>query len=341
MVKFGCPHRRWPVSFFLAVPPTMTIRPALPPVWLSLLLLLGCGSGRDEPVQEEDELIVTQVSGFPHTVHIFKPTSAQRALVVLHGGSGDTVSIAFQLGLNVSASLLSSSTINWDWLHAHNTMVVLPQGQHIDGALSTQATTWSNHSMVSGQDDLAFLQALAAKLRSDYGMSQLAVAGHSMGGMMVNRLWCESPTTFDSHVAFAGPASAYYLDHPEACQPGSQARPYLGIIGGKDGVMGTEGLWEADTWTIATPVVEAARQAFENPVTIPEWRQHQQRAAQLCAETPDLAGSSPTPGGAVWTACGGRLELRRIDEAEHALSSLQEVSGASLIDSIAAFITSH
>lgn len=313
----------------------------------STAALAGCGGGGggDAPADNDvlTTLTVANPSGgnFPHTVNVLWPAGATRAVVVLHGGGGDQVSVSRQLGLNDSAVATTLSTVNWSWLRANKVMAIFPQGQTFDTIHYPGATTWSNHAMTSGQDDKAFLQALAARVRSQYGFSKVSIVGHSMGGAMVNRMWCESPATFDHHIAFAGPASSHFLETPADCRPGSAARPYLGMTGDADDVMQTQGAWESTTWQVNPIVVAAAIGAWQNSTMIGEWHQHGLRAATLCGATPDVNAKTTTAWGASWTACGGALELRRVTGANHSLDSLQSTSGLTLADEVIRFIDTH
>lgn len=305
---------------------------------IASLMLMGaltaCGGGGDSSVAPEpvDELISISVKkpdsadNFPHLVDVYKPAGATRVIVMLHGGGGDKSAAAYQLGLNSSATTTSTNTVNWDWLRANKVMLVLPQGQSIES--EEGATTWSNLAMDSGQDDVAFLKALAAKLRSDYALSDIALMGHSMGGAMTNRMWCESPATFNAYVSLAGPASSAFLA-PDSCAPQPpDVRPYMGIIGDVDEVMQTAEAWEAPTWTVNRAVVLLALNAWENDVVISEWQQQRNRATLMCG-TPPVIDTLVTSGNVdTWTSCSSRLVLKRVRGAEHAVASIDAQMGS-------------
>ena len=296
----------------------------------AVTLLSACGgsSSGDTPAPAPtDQLVSATVSGFPNPIDIYRTTGATRAIVLLHGGGGDKSAIAYQVGLNADASTTSASTIHWAWLDANKVMLVVPQGQHL--ASEPNGTTWSNYAMNSGQDDKAFLQVLAAKLRSDYGMASITLMGHSMGGVMTNRMWCESPGTFDSYVSLAGPASSEFNKAATPCAPGSAARPYMGIIGDSDDIMQTAGVWEAATWTVNPTVVLASVTAWDNNVVIGEFHQQQARASIVCGGT--LASTAFTNAGNVdtWVSCANKLLLKRVHGAEHGVASIDAQMGAS------------
>ncbi|HSI49373.1 MAG TPA: hypothetical protein VLA61_13950 [Ideonella sp.] len=294
----------------------------------SVALLSACGGGSDDDVSpsETDQLITNvQVTsstgaGFPHQVNIYKPKGATRAIVALHGGGGNNVAISYQLGLNSSPTDLTTSTINWAWLEANHVMLVLPQGQHIES--NEGATTWNNYAMDSGQDDKAFLAALSAKIRSDYGVRNVTLMGHSMGGVMTNRMWCESNSSFDLYVSLAGPASQTFQTSA-TCAPGADPKPYIGIIGDTDPVMETEGNWDQSIWTINRLIVgitQVSGPAWVNDEVINEQVQQQVRATAMCGESVSASPTQPGDKYDVWTNCGNKLKLYRVHGAGHGVS---------------------
>jgi len=300
-------------------------------------------SGTTQQPTVTDQLVSTTVAGYPHAVNIYRTAGATRAIVLLHGGGGDLNAVAYQVGLNSSATTTTAATINWAWLDANKVTLVIPQGQHL--ASNPGATTWSNYAMTSGQDDKAFLQALAAQVRSDYGLTDITLMGHSMGGAMTNRMWCESNATFSRYVSLAGPASSTFNQAATPCTPGSAAAPYMGIIGDADSIMQTAGAWEAATWTVNPTVVLASIEAWVNNVVIGEFHQQQARTVQACAGT--LSSSGYTTAGNVdtWSSCSGRLVLKRVHGADHGVASLDAQMGAAsnldVMDAVMAFAAAH
>lgn len=310
-----------------------------------VISLAACGGGGDggsssapTPVPV-DQLLTASVTGYPHQVDIYSTAGATRAIVMLHGGGGNKSAIAYQLGLNADTSSTTFSTVNWTWLDANKVMLVVPQGQHI--ASEPNATTWRNYAMNSGQDDKAFLQALAAKIRSEYGIANITLMGHSMGGVMTNRMWCESADTFDAYVSLAGPASSEFNKVATPCAPGAAAKPYMGIIGDSDTRVG--GVWEAATWTVDTALVQASVTAWENNVVIGEFHQQQARTAIVCSGTLDGQGSINSGNVDTWTSCAGKLVLKRVLGAEHGLASIDARMGSSssldVMDAVMAFVS--
>jgi poly(3-hydroxybutyrate) depolymerase len=307
--------------------------------------LTACGGGgsTNPAPSPTDQLASTTVSGYPHAVNVYNAAGATRAIVLLHGGGGDLNAVAYQVGLNSSVSTTTQATINWAWLDANHVMLVVPQGQHI--ASNPGATTWSNHAMNSGQDDKAFLQALAAKIRNEYGMSHITLMGHSMGGVMTNRMWCESPATFDAYASLAGPASSYYNDPATPCNPGNAARPYMGIIGDNDSIVQTAGGWDAATWTFNSVFVAASIAAWDNDVSIGEFQQQRARTAIVCGGTLDSNAFVSSGNVDTWATCGGKLVLKRVRGADHGVASIDAQMGAAsnldVMDAVLGFVAAQ
>jgi poly(3-hydroxybutyrate) depolymerase len=319
------------------------IRGLLAAVTLAALGACGGGGGGGSTVFVESPMGATlstaqRVGNFPHDVDFYVPANPRRAIVFLHGGLGRNFSIAHQLGLNTNGSAVSpepptSGTVDWAWLDANGVIAVFPQGQVAPAANSVNATTWNNWAMDSGQNDVAFLQALAAQVRRTYGVNKVALAGHSMGGVMVNRMWCESPATFDSYVAMAGPASSHFLTAP--CQP-STVKPYMGIIGSTDSVMQNSD-WTAQQWTIV-PVLSSTP-GFVDPQVIGEWVQHARRVALRCgASAPALDSNTAGNSTETWSGCSGSVVLNRVLGADHGINSMESVRGRRMVDDLAAFV---
>lgn len=286
--------------------------------------LAACGGGgSSNSVAAGDSLVTTaKVDGYPNVaLNIYVPAGgATRAIVALHGGGGNNNAIAYQLGLNSSDSLTTPNSINWDWLHANKVIMVFPQGQHIES--NTGATTWSNYAMDSGQDDKTFLVALATKIRNDYGVKNITLMGHSMGGVMTNRMWCESNSTFDFYMSLAGPASQTF-ETSAKCDPGANPKPYMGVIGDSDPVMETKGNWDQPIWTINRRLVgitQLSGPAWINDEVINEQVQQQVRATAMCSDTVSATPNETDASADTWRNCGGKLKLLRVHGAGHGVA---------------------
>lgn len=329
--------------------PLRLLRAALLGSCVALLAACG-GSGGTASVQpppppgpppSADELRTAQrIAGFPHDVDLYIPAGATRAIVFLHGGTGRNYALAATLGLNLNVSGLdpappTSTTVDWAWLRANKVIAVFPQGQV--APRTADATTWSNWAMNSGQDDVAFLRALASYLRSTFSITKLGLSGHSMGGTMTNRMWCESPATFDAYVAIAGPASAHYLDAATPCRP-TTVQPYMSIIGSDDNVMRDQD-WTAERWTILPLLSESP--GFINPDVWGEWNHLPERVQQRCnGSAPALDAKTTADSTEIWTACSGSIVQWRILGADHGINGMESIRRKRMVDAVASFVGS-
>lgn len=305
---------------------------------LVTVLLTACGGGSDDdsppltvtpPDSPTETLTVnTSIAGFPHAIDIYRPANATRAVILLHGGLGTKDQIAYNVGINLTRNLPTTTSVNWNWLRERGVILVTPQGQAINGS---PANTWSNYVMTSGQDDVGFLKALAQHVRTTYGVSEVYLMGHSMGAVMTNRMWCESGATFNGYAAFAGPAAVGLQGG--ACRPDTK-RPYYGIVGAQDTVLQASD-WSAPTWTLTNLVANTA--AFVNPVVVGEWAQFVARSNDVCNENVSLTGKVVADNIETWTSCSGRLRVRHALALDH---SLGMPNGTVLIDGAMSFLDS-
>jgi polyhydroxybutyrate depolymerase len=276
-----------------------------------------------------------QLTGFPHQIDIYSTSIANKAVIFLHGGGGTKEYIASDLGLvTLVGDPPTSATINWDWINTNKILVALPQGQAVSS--NPTAYTWSNHVMDSGVDDMAFLQALATYIKAQYGISDIYLAGHSNGGMMANRIWCEAPENFKAYISLSGPASSYYLAPSTPCTP-STVKPYYGIVGGQDTELRVAGNWDQSMW-LMDPTY-AYLPAFVNIALIGEWTQQvMTRGPLMCNEVPRLADGVTVNGVETWNNCNGNLKLQEVLNGDHDIPALEAASGQKMRDLIMSFI---
>jgi poly(3-hydroxybutyrate) depolymerase len=186
--------------------------------WFALLFVLvisGCRLQSGVVVETDQKL-----ASAPHRFDVYRAPGAQVAVVFLHGGGGTKKQFAQQLQGD-----------DWERLLIDNkALAVFPQGQAI--AAAPRATTWSNHVMTSGVDDVAFLRDLVRHIAHRYGVSRFYLAGHSNGGMMAGRVFYELPALFEGYVMISGPPSARYLG-----LAGPMPRPVLCVVGDADAVL--------------------------------------------------------------------------------------------------------
>jgi polyhydroxybutyrate depolymerase len=286
------------------------------------------------PAPDGTLLETVTLPDFPHAIDIYAVDGAERAVVLLHGGGGNAHSSAYDVQLNATDGAPTETTVDWDWLTANSTIAVFPQGQALPDA--PNAFTWDNHVMVSGQDDVAFLEELAAYLRSRFGISDVYLLGHSNGAMMTNRMWCESADTFDGYVAIAGPASEYYLNSATPCEP-SVMKPYFGVVGSDDNVIGARSNWEAATWEINPLLARVSAEAFVDPGLIGEWTQTVARSEGMCGETLEVEDAVVDGTTDTWSACDSKLMLQRVNGGGHPIRTLEQAAGVRIRDVVSDF----
>lgn len=254
------------------------------------------------------------IPGHPHTIDLFHTSNAQPkyAIIFLHGGGGTKEKFAQALG------------IDEPFLSRFDLLAVFPQGQTKMGG----NRTWSNYVMDSGQNDVAFLTDLSAFVRSRYKVKKVYVVGHSNGGMMANRLWCEAPEPFDGFGSFAGPASvALGPDGKAPCNP-KVKRPYVGVVGDRDRVLQTSGSFDQPVWSVRPLLVT---DAFTDPKLVNEVRFHTEvRAPLMCGERPAAQPTQKRGKTSVWSACNGKLELIRVSGGGHPIDDLIQAAGVDL-----------
>ncbi|WP_413560266.1 alpha/beta hydrolase family esterase [Bdellovibrio sp. HCB209] len=270
---------------------------------LALIQFTGCkGSSSDSApttpvtysVKSNQSL---NISG--REVDLYVPSNATSAIVFLHGGGGNKEGFAYNLGLKTTSNSFSYTltSAGQAWLAKEKVIAVFPQGLTVGGA----NWTWSNRVMTSGADDVLFLQNLVAAIKADTSLpavSKVYIVGHSNGGMMANRMWCESPNTFDGYVTFAGPPSTKLASTgANPCNP-TATKPYMGVVGDRDRVLQSGGNMNATNWTIASSLVSNAN-AWEDatPQVLNDKVYHTTRVGIKCSGsvgTPTTSGQVTT-----------------------------------------------
>lgn len=260
---------------------------------------------------------------------VFMPTAQpQSAVVFLHGGGGKKESIEEGLELTpVSQARLDQLGVAW----------VFPQGL----AAAGNSFTWENYVMTSGTDDVAFLTELAAWVRTRLGVAKVTLSGHSNGGIMTHRIWCEAGTLFDRYLPVAGPASVHFRPSGGAACPGT--KPIFAIVGDGDLVLQTPGNLSAPTWTIA-PFFRllSAAGTFVDPDVLNEFLAHKSvRMAALCPGEA-LAAPVETTRRKMYSGCGGKVVTWLVKAQEtptgignHAIGALEQDGAFTLTDELA------
>lgn len=262
----------------------------------------------------------------PHAFDVFRASDADTVIVFLHGGGGTKEAVEYALGLKTTPDTGSYDVANKDILLNNKIIAVFPQGQ---AYRRNATTTWSNYVMTSGQDDKQFLTDLVSYVKSQYHVSHIILSGHSNGGMMTSRVWCESPQLFDTYVAFAGPPSEHFLNAATPCAPTSP-KPFLSMVGSADMVL-RDSDWEAQTWTI-NPLLTAGS-SFIDPVLIGERAFLPTKVSRRCGATVGAGESDATRQGVrtTWSYCNGSIKLVRLEGSGHSMDSIQSTSGSNML----------
>jgi poly(3-hydroxybutyrate) depolymerase len=294
----------------------------------------GCGDGGHDP---NPEIVVEPnltLPAAPHEFDVYRAAGADKAVVFLHGGGGTKESSAHELGLKRDPGASNYDVANRRILLDNKAIAVFPQGRAVEAA--PLSFTWDNYVMDSGQNDMRFIRALAEHVVAQYDVARICIAGHSNGGIMVNRVWCEAPELFDAFVSIAGPPSERFLDAETPCFP-TETKPFLAIVGSRDGVLRNED-WEARTWTINPLLTDSP--AFVNPVLIGERYFLSTRVTLRCDDTVGPGDADAVTEGAVttWSFCDDAIRLVRIESAGHTLESLEGTSGLGMLEMVFDFM---
>lgn len=221
----------------------------------------------------------------PHKFDVFVPNGAiNQALVVLHGGGNAKEVLSRQIGLTTRLPLNPRYT-RWAILQAYNCVVIIPQGQICSGITNafnpngadtrTPANpegvpTWSADDFWSQHDDKAFLTDLAIWTMAQYGVAGVNLAGHSLGGIMVSKMWQEASyanTSWRRFISLAGPRAVDTALVPVTASPSDPPRrPFLQQYGALDenlqifnGIAGPGDHFQDDIWFSSTLSVAAVR----------------------------------------------------------------------------------
>ena len=327
---------------------------------LLVYLALGCGGSTATPTLPTDPGVPTDTAdtdvprpavvlvdepvggGFPHLADHLYPRGVSpqtRAIVVLHGGGGTKEQIAYSLGIKDTEEPGYDDGYLATYLEEHDIALIFVQGRTIASQPAT--FTWSNTIMTSGADDGAMLAHLADQLRTEQGFERVFLMGHSMGGSMTNRMWCEQPESFAGYGSSAGPMSN---DLWATCTP-TTFRPYLHVTGLNDRVLqivedrlvGPPIDHSGElTLTLESTTRLIGRDAFVHAP--PEFRNellsYPLRVQQICGAT--AAPPVDSPANAAWTTrthsdCNGAVGMVEVRYRDHCQGGA-EAAGARFCD---------
>jgi len=302
----------------------------------------GSAAGTGGAAATVDVIENVVLGSYPQAFDVYLPSNAERVVVFLHGaGAHKEESEYKEIGIRLDdpAKEPASAPPQPDtaWLIANRTAFVDPQGQT---AVAGGWPTWSNYVMNSGVDDEAFLTAMNQALRAGTAakgvpaFSHVYLAGHSNGGMMSHRMWCEAKDLFDAYGALSGPASialdpqGLTLDGgaadpyagTHACAPPAP-KPYIAVIGGADTILQTKGAWGSDLWAINGCLSSGKSGQVIDPRLVNEQRMHGFRVSSVCGATPAAPTTSSNGSTTKWSDCGGKVVLEEVIGADHCVKA--------------------
>ena len=298
------------------------------------------------PVDSTGTVDRPTITGYPHggsgeELTVYRSATAKRAIVFVVDPGEPTARV--DTGLAQAHARVPGEWLDWGWLESNEVAVAYASipafgrggggGPGRGGTQTGEPTAWNNGSTSSSRNDVSYLSAVAQHLRSTLRIEHVILAGHGMGGTMVNRVWCEAPASYSAFMSFAGPASSRYLTDPTACPVGGpSAARYWGIVGDTDPVLQNAGQWEAATWRLNASTIAAYGNAMAEPTLAGEWAHFAWKANATCAEPIGREKRQLAPGVDVWSACDGRLKLVRVAAAGHGLPSLTSPTGRAPLD---------
>lgn len=201
---------------------------------------------------------------WPHLTDLFIPTVAiQGAFICLHGGGGTKGQFARSIGLVKAGQGSRSSAVRWSSLVTAGVVFAIPQGRAPVGVVNTWnpngvdtrtsayptgVPAWANWDMYSDYDDERFLDDLAYYLQQTYSIVGCNLAGHSAGGIMVQRMWRQASYTranWRRFISLAGPRALLATEDTTVAK-----RPVLLQVGTADPNLNntTVGMF-VDEWT--------------------------------------------------------------------------------------------
>lgn len=321
---------------------TYPIRCGASAICALLFLLAVCGgcSKNNNPSGPESNVTVEvdqTLSAAPNTFDVFRPNDADKAVVFLHGGGNTKHHFEYQLGLK------GTDDTNYHDIHGqilvdNKAIAVFPQAQATEEA--PNAYVWNNYVEDNGHDDKRFLRDLVSYISAHYDVHTFYLAGHSSGGIMASRMWCEEPELFEAFISISGPASAHFLAPETPCAP-AQVKSFLMIIGANDLIIRDQD-WEAQIWTMS-PIIELSPFVV-NPNVIGERYFLPIRVTRACdaAVAPGEADAVTAGHLTTWSYCENTIpqQLVRIEFGGHSIESLEAASGSTMLEFVFDFINS-
>lgn len=220
-------------------------------------------------------------------------TRLHPAVLVLHGNGGSGSSIASKAGMSGSSD-------------TEKFIAVYPDSgnrQWNDGRSTT----------ASAIDDVAYINTIITTLKNDWKVdgNKVFVAGLSGGGMMAQRLACEST---DNFVGFASVAANLPQNLQSGCNPNDTANIIL-FGGTEDPVMPYDG---GEVSGIPDLDLAAGGLVLSYPDTTDFWATKNQCGEAILTDVPDSTVDATTVEKLTYDACAeGRLDAFKITGGGH------------------------
>lgn len=273
---------------------------------------------------------------WPHKVDLYVPfTTIQGALICLHGGGGTKVFFARSLGLLRAGRPQKASAVRWQSLVTAGLVFAFPQGQPPLGRVNPfnpngidtrtpsypdGVNAWANYDMYSDYDDAEFLEDLGAYLQDTYSINGVNLAGHSAGGIMVQRMWREASherANWRRFISLAGPRA-----FAQTLTDSPHKRPLLLQVGTADPNLNntTVGMF-VDEW-VSTNVGRVFYQPLgprrlgmfnDLQSTVDLYNTANSRPPETVAQGDGVVSGDITS----WTYGGGKITLQHFDGVGH------------------------
>ena len=263
----------------------------------------------DYPIDTRVEIQVGNTKRFYllHIPRLYNKQKGSPLVLAFHGGGGSAQN------MKVGYDILKKSDKEWFILAFPNGSSPLKSW-----ALATwNAGTCCGWSVRNQTDDVAFVRALIAQIKSEYRVSKIFVMGMSNGAMMSYRLACDAADIIDGVGAVAG------TDNTLSCNP-KETTPIMHIHAINDDHVLY--YWGRGSWSISDNEPEFV----SVPATIDKWRrinsctnvstQVQTGTGVTCIVYNDCISKSPVKlcttdsGGHSWPGNGNKATPRSDDK---------------------------
>lgn len=297
----------------------------------------------------------------PHRFIVCRPRGPIRAIfVLLHGGGGNVFQYLATLGI-LTGFPVTPSVIRWPLLESLGCAVIAVQAMAPMGVnplwgagnnpwnprdVDTRSDPtdpddpgvplWAGGPFDSGYDDPQMCRDMAPYVVDEFGAGKLRIlAGHSAGGILVDRMWCyHQPSA--GYTNYCSTSGSTFIDY-SAVTP-AVPRPRHASFGAQDTNLGIAGGHFADaTYTLLGNVTRAWSTWPDRPQIIGGLQSMQARVNAYNDDN-SLPGETIAEGDGVttavatgfvkeWSGSGGANILRLYSAADHSNTVQQRCDG--------------